>query len=418
MNIISNLADLNILHIPSWFPNTTNPINGIFTKEQIWALAKHYPEHNFLVNLWGQQDTRYMLWWNQPFKNFKKVKQYSTSLISQQLYPNLWTAQKPTFTWTRKILEGNLQGIVKANEQLYNFYCRQGLSPDIIHAHVAYPAGEVARRLSEKHDIPYVLTEQMSPFPLTSFGKKGTTWRHIRNAIEGASGIISISTASSQEITNLVSCEPVIIPNTANEQIFKPKQVTLPESPFRFFCLGRMEPQKGIPDLLNAIHLLADKEKYSFRIGGGGSLLTEYQKLAAQLKIEDHILWLGELTRSEAAKEFAHCHAFVLPSLHESMGVVYIEALAMGKPIIATRNGGAESIVNEKNGLLTDINNPEQLAKAMDQIMNNYSYYNSEEIRKDFELRFSCDTTLPKIMDVYLSVKKAYIKKVKEKVIY
>ena len=74
--------------------------------------------------------------------------------------------------------------------------------------------------------------------------------------------------------------------------------------------------------------------------------------------------------------------AFVLPSDFETFGVVYIEALASGTPVIATRNGGAECIVTEGNGILTDVGDEEALFSAMLSLYKEYDKYDTESISK------------------------------------
>ena len=95
--------------------------------------------------------------------------------------------------------------------------------------------------------------------------------------------------------------------------------------------------------------------------------------------MEKQIKLLGRLSRLRTAEEVKNSDAFVLASVNEPFGVVYIEALACGKPVIGSRNGGAEFIINSSNGLLVDVDNREQLAKAMKYLYDNINGYDRKK---------------------------------------
>lgn len=88
------------------------------------------------------------------------------------------------------------------------------------------------------------------------------------------------------------------------------------------------------------------------------------------------------------------------------LALFYIEALASGKPIIGTFNGGAEDIINNDNGLLVQVDNIEELENAMKYIKENLSKYDSQEIRKSCENRFSKKVIVKEIIKVYEEILK------------
>jgi len=91
----------------------------------------------------------------------------------------------------------------------------------------------------------------------------------------------------------------------------------------------------------------------------------------------------------------------VLVSQSETFGVAYIEALSMGVPVIATKCGGPEVFVNDKNGLLIDVNNKKQLIEAMKYMYNNIDRYDRKAISRDIREKFSSAAVANKIEEVY-----------------
>ena len=90
-----------------------------------------------------------------------------------------------------------------------------------------------------------------------------------------------------------------------------------------------------------------------------------------------------------------------MPSRYETFGVVYAEAIACGKPVIATKCGGPESIINEGNGLLVEVDNSDQLAESLMQMKKNYNELSQAEIRTNFLEKFSRSVVVEQISSVY-----------------
>ena len=395
---------MNIFIIPSWSPSEESPFAGIFFKEQVEALAFFYPESNFALSTWGSHDDDLLLWAKDHLFNLQKIFKYFLKSSSiKRSKPNLIVYHSPSLTWNRKFLKGNLSNIIRVNEKHFLQFKSEVSKVDLIHAHVAFPAGYIAMKIAEKYGIPFIITEHMGPFPLPSFMVKGRILPQLTEPLQKAKTVICVSPFAANDFRKKTGIQPLIIPNLVNEYLFTPPQRTTIPTQFIFFTLSGMDQQKGIPDLLKGISLMKDSGS-QFRIGGEGNEKKKYQELARKLNISHRISWPGELSRTEAAKEFQSCHAFVLPSIHESMGVVYAEAIACGKPIIATRCGGPEFIVTENNGILVDVNAPQQLADAMDKMIKDYNSYKPEIIRQDFMERFSSNAVTKKIQKVYNAV--------------
>lgn len=400
---------MNVFIIPSWYPSKDNPLNGIFIQEQTYDLCNNVPTLNIGVSLWGQKDNQTLLWVKDHVWNLPKI--ISASLVSSKnvVIPNLTIYNSPTYTWSRKVFKGNINGIIHANaSNLQQFKSEYG-QVDLIHAHVGYPAGRVALGLSRLFDIPYIITEHMIPFPSCyDADKHGNLTSYYKEPYMHSSANIAVGESLSLTMSSIGLPNVKTIPNFIDENFFIPpsensSSANFPK--FTFFTLSEIIPRKGIDILLRAIKILSHQgANINIRIGGTGPNIEEYKAMAKMFAIEDYIKWLGPLTRESARNEYQQANAFVLSSHDESMGIVYIEALACGKPVIATRCGGPETIVNDVNGILVEKKNPQELANAMMVMIKNHHQYDSYAIRKDFLNRFSKKAVIPKLIDLYQEV--------------
>jgi len=400
---------MNIFLIPSWYPSNSNPLPGIFFRDQAFALAKQYSKFNIGISAWGQNDERLLLWAKNPLNNVSKLSN-KPKPTSHALDENLAEYFSPAFTWTSKFMDGNMNKIIDANEvNMQQFETAFGKA-DIIHAHVGYPAGYIAKKLSNTHDIPYVITEHMSPFPHAQFlDNESNLDERLKASYRNATKIICVSHSLEQKLNSFGIANSTVIPNLVKDDFFTADLKSLSNKKFIFFSLARMVPQKGIDILLNAFARIT--EDAVLRIGGDGEFLEKYQKLAFDLGIEDKVEWLGELDKSSALSEYQNCDAFVLPSRHESMGVVFVEAMACGKPVIASICGGPEEFVNDDCGYLVEPEDENGLAVAMQKMMKNYHSFDALKIRRYAESRFSKRIICTQIKNVYEEVVASFRRK-------
>ncbi len=128
---------------------------------------------------------------------------------------------------------------------------------------------------------------------------------------------------------------------------------------------GRLATVKGPEVLIEAArHILAKKTSVFFVFAGDGDLRPRLERKTAELGIEKHVAFLG--WRDDIARILSLYDIFVLPSLNEGMGRVLAEAMALGKPIVASRVGGIpDLVIHGKNGFLVPPKNPEELATSI-----------------------------------------------------
>ena len=375
-------------------------MGGVFCREQVAALAD-CTDCNFTVCDWGQKDgaislvhplqaARNLIWW---LGARQEVRQ-----INKQFHEFF----QPTLQWSPKLPRGGQQQVLAAIRRIVADAAAQFGNIDLIHAHVCNPGGYLAALIAEEIGIPFVLTEHWGAFPGELVN--GRPRPEIELAMNRAAAVISVSHAAAQKITTFGYQRICVIPNLVDENRFIVKPLPA-VSPFRFFSMGGLTKGKGFDILLRAIAKWDPPiGEVEFVIAGEGPLKQELQMLTKQLKIERLIKWVGSVSRVEAPVYYQQSHAFVLASRAESFGVVFVEAMASGRPVIATRCGGPEDIVNDKNGTLVPLGDDSQLALALKNMKENYQQYNPDAIREDFMRKFSRRPVTGQIRRVYAEV--------------
>jgi len=149
------------------------------------------------------------------------------------------------------------------------------------------------------------------------------------------------------------------------------KKLGIPEEAFVVGTVGRLTPVKGHKYLLEAAaKVVQEKTNTFFVFLGDGELLNELTEMVSTLGINDHVKFLG--WRPDVADVMSTFDVFVLPSLNEGMGKVLIEAMAMGKPIIASDVGGIPDLVRSgENGLLVPPADSDALFNAIQSLYQN-----------------------------------------------
>jgi glycosyltransferase involved in cell wall biosynthesis len=135
------------------------------------------------------------------------------------------------------------------------------------------------------------------------------------------------------------------------------------------------ERYKGADDLLQAVSILRTSlpEIHLVAVGAGDDL-PRLRGLAAHLEIEPHVRFFEGISREELAACYANAQVFALPSSGEGFGLVYLEAMAFAKPVVAASSGGATDVIADgKNGFLVPAHDVGALAKALGRLLSDDS---------------------------------------------
>lgn len=132
-------------------------------------------------------------------------------------------------------------------------------------------------------------------------------------------------------------------------------------------CVAHMYPRKDIRTLLHATRLLVDRNRQlRVRIVGDGPERRALLRIAHRLELSQVIHFTGQLPHADLVAEFSSCDVFCLPSLQEGFGIVFLEAMASGKPIVAARASSTPELVEHRvNGVLANPGDANDLAEKI-----------------------------------------------------
>lgn len=380
-----------ILLIASWYPTSHSPVNGIFIHDQAQALSQEYDVAVLAPRIAGWRE---ML--HGKIGPRSQLQKEGNLLVSRErvLAP---VPRAPVWAY-RNWLPAAARGFAKLLAQWGR--------PDLIHAQVVLPGGLSAVRLGKQHGIPVVLTEHTSPF--SAHLKTAPLRRWVQETLAQSNRVLAVSPALAQQIQAFdKTIEIHIVGNLINTDFFVPIKTERHHlGKTHFLSVGLLTPQKGINFLLQAAARLLQRGLTAFEliIGSDGPERPRLERLTQTLGLQDYCHFTGMLTREQVKQRMQQCDVFVLPSLHETFGLVLAEAMACGKPVIATRCGGPEFVVTPETGVLIDVANPEVLANAMANFITAPLDFDSQRVRQSVVERFGKEIFLSKISTVYEQV--------------
>jgi glycosyltransferase involved in cell wall biosynthesis len=246
--------------------------------------------------------------------------------------------------------------------------------PDVVHAHGILYGGYLAVHIGKRWQIPTVLTEHSSA--LMSGALRPDQRKIVRHTLHNTDKILAVGPALAQTLNQYCpECAIEVLGNIVDTEFFIPGDDEMPFESFIFASVAILELRKGFDILIRAFALAFRDEPVRLRIGGSGSQRHSLEVLALDSGIADQVDFLGTLSREEVRTLLRRSNVLVSSSHHETFGVTLIEAMALGKPVVATRSGGPEAIINATNGLLAPAGDIEALAAAMQQMVRDYERY-------------------------------------------
>ncbi len=344
-------------------------------------LAKHRPDWKIGVSTWGQGDPEKLIWIKDHFKNIKKINKHGSDSSSIKNSEGFIEYYQPALSWTKRFRKGNLREIIRCNELNYQAHTLEHGTPDVIMVQACYPGILIGDFLSKKYDIPIHLHMRLGGFMFEKMlSDLGSMKDSLLTSITRSKLITTTSDFHGNEVKRWIP-ESKTLYNPVDTSFFKPGE----KAEDYVLAIGRLEPEKGFDLLLDAMEKV---DGLNLKIIGSGSQEAALKVKIKQLSLDSRVEFLGEKSRVEVKDYLQRCQFFILPSRYETFGNVLLEAMACGKPVVATKCGGPQEIVSNETGFLSSVD-ANDLAEKLTLMQEQIPTFSEAVIREKTEELYS-----------------------------
>lgn len=371
---------MNVLFIASWYPNSTNPLKGIFVRKHAEAIKRAGAEIEVLALTVGY--SKRLL--EKKVSRTKDENGIVTHLIevNSRFYKLIHVDLLLQFSFLKKYFYKEVKPSFK---------------PDVIHSNVLYPAAIMGYWLSKKENRPHLITEHWSK--VDNFFSKSLYAKSGKKAYNTAKYVTAVSEFLAKSISkHFQSADKIkVIPNVVDTSIFsfKPKSEN---SKLTFCCVAHWNGVKR-PDLIfNALEKFSKQSTKPILLNviGEGVLLDELKNRKWNFEIK----YLGNLVRQQLADQLQATDYFLHASTMETFSIVIAEALATGTPVLASNAGAIPELLSSTNGLLCE-NTVESWSKGLEQLCR--TKFDNSKIAQQAQ-NFSLEKIGNRFLELYRSI--------------
>lgn len=398
---------MKLLIISDMYPSKENPTSGTFIKEEVEQLKKYHEirvmviERRFLrigirsiLRYISQRKERR----GRDDTNWRKDHKKEQDIIRIE-YPVFIVIKNPLH-----IFNG-----MAAYLTAYNKLKKTGFRPDLIYAHKSFPAGYVGWKLKKNLNTPVITIEFQGPF--SSYFNEPYRGRRVISTIKHVDRTIYTKFQLKEIQAYGVSDDKLGFAHFGvdterfffDKEVYKSRRTEIKSGKIKLLVVGRIEEAKGIRYLIQAIEIL--KIEYpSICLSIVGPLDRGGREILDSIKtkeLENNISYMGISPSEELPSVINNHDILVSPSLHETFGLTIIEAMACGKPVVATKCGGPEETVNDKTGVLVEEANAKVLGAGIRYVIEHYENYNPEEIREYAVKNFSQQVVIERLNNLF-----------------
>lgn len=374
----------------AWYPHQYDPMPGLFVKHHAAAVNAYANVAVIHLALAPQQSERIV----QHYSVIAKI-------------PTLITYYKPfTFPFFGKILN-NIAYLYLSLSAYFIMKKRLG-KPELNHIHVMELSTFMPTLLRYFSGIPYIITEHYSGYLPQNWIKINSFLRTllVKWCVRKAN---AISTVSSQlmdgmQAYGLKNNHWEIIPNVVDEQLFQLKQQKKTSTTLRIINVSCFDDEpKNLRGTINAFNYLVSQLNVDavLTLVGDGPDRKLIEQYVHALQLQDKVIFTGLLEETTLVNAYHEADVFFLFSRYETFGVVIIEALACGLPVLATRVGGIPDIIHGYNGILIESENEQMAAAELKKIQEQGYTFDKEIIRNRIIEKYSYETVGQQFFNLY-----------------
>lgn len=249
----------------------------------------------------------------------------------------------------------------------------------VLHYFFSLPTGLLHCLPGAHRNIPYIVSLRGSDVPEYDTFNKPLMLAHnlvkpvTRYIWDTAYRVVALS-SDLKNTAHRTSSETNIsvIPNGIESELFLPPEEGSDNrdasSPVQMICVSRLIERKGIQHVLEALTKVT--VAVHLTIVGEGNYTEELRAQSHKLGVNDKVTFYGYCAREELVELYGKSDFFILPSMAESFGMVFVEAMSCELPVIGARVGGVPDIVSEENGILVEAANVEHIQTAIETLAN------------------------------------------------
>ena len=375
---------MKILFITRGFPSEKDPMSGNYEAVQTKSLARKGHQVSVITVKWVY--SRRLL-----FKDEPVVRRVEDGV---RVYEFVKPIKLLFFSSNPKLVMRFRQQMFK---RVFKNYVKKEGMPDVVHAHIIGVAAS-AICLKRDYHLPFVITEHWTKM---NVDRVSPILAYQAKSYQYADRVVCVSDALAANLKKLFNIDSLVINNMVSDLFFQSQKFDHSDKEFKFIAVGALRKNKGFDILLDAFKLGDFPDNVRLIIVGGGDEQMLLETLLDKYHLSDKVRLLGVKKPEEIDELLCQSDCFVLSSRLETFGIVVIEALAKGLPVVATICGGPETFVRPEDGILVPKENPKELANAMKYMLEHHAKYDSEEIRQHCYDNFSQDKIADKILEVY-----------------
>ncbi len=356
---------MKILVFTTLFPNDVNPNHGVFIKERMKNVSK-YNEVKVVAPVPYFPKIKFFAKWY----IYSQIKQKNVFDSLQTYHPRYFITPRLGMTLYGLFMFFSVISFIKKLREKYPF--------DIIDAHYIYPDGMAAILLAKFFKKPLVLSARGTDINL--YPKFPLIKKQIIFSLKNADRIIAVCEALKKSMIKLgIPPEKIsVVPNGVDTRKFHPvskemirKKLDLPANQKIILSVGNLIERKGFHFIIEAFSILKNKlrgnETPLLVIVGEGEYRKILENLVDKYDLWNHVRLVGAVLHKNLYKWYSSCDIFCLASSREGWPNVLLEAMACGKPVVATNVWGVSEVIkNDKYGILVENQKPLLLAESLE----------------------------------------------------
>ncbi|MBP6390669.1 MAG: glycosyltransferase [Flavobacteriales bacterium] len=380
------MKHMHVLVLPKWYPGRHDPQLGDFIRKQTLAVAlQHRVSVVAVIALSGSTE--------HPVEELDERDGAWELRCYYRPSHSAWKTLRKVINLLRYWTTG-LRGLGRV--------WKERGAPDLVHVQIMVRPALLAFWLRLRHRIPYVISEQSSEYLDGTWVAKSSLFKAINHYLfRRASAVTAVGPTLSEAITSLGLYKNVeVVPNVV-PGLDLPLPATGPAH--RFMVVADLvDRTKNVSGVLRALASCREQGiPAELDIIGDGTDANALRAQAQALGLNGSVRFHGRISNSEVLRHMAGTGSVIINSNVETFSVVTGEALALGRPVIATRCGGPVAFITAENGILIDVRNDDQLAQAMVNMVAEHHHYGPDAVRRSVGQRFSPGAVAERFSAVY-----------------